>query len=93
MHQDLEGGQNSKCYVKEVGKEQWDDYHLKSVQVGGNQELFNLLKDYKIQDYDFESKYGHPALEWFELRHLCKMDGYDFQVLPPPKNWTEIKER
>lgn len=39
VHIDAFGG-NQYSYVKEVYKEQWDDYQLRSVCLGGNQPLF-----------------------------------------------------
>ena len=38
------------CYVKEVFKEQWDDYQLKSLTHGGNLNLFNILKEYNMEN-------------------------------------------
>ena len=38
----------STCYVKDVFGELWDDYQLKSVQLGGNERFFEILKEFGI---------------------------------------------
>eukprot|EP00356_Strombidium_inclinatum_P012653 CAMPEP_0170490146 /NCGR_PEP_ID=MMETSP0208-20121228/8409_1 /TAXON_ID=197538 /ORGANISM="Strombidium inclinatum, Strain S3" /LENGTH=85 /DNA_ID=CAMNT_0010765413 /DNA_START=224 /DNA_END=481 /DNA_ORIENTATION=+ len=55
----------SKVYAKRVLGEHWDDYQLRSIQIGGNRPLFDLLKEYEIQDLDLVKKYQHPALIWY----------------------------
>ena len=90
MHLDhLPNGCQSKTYVKKIADEHWDDYHLRSVQLGGNKPLFDILKEYEIQDLDFQKRYKHPALNWYKRRHAAKMDSKEFQVPQPPKNWDE----
>lgn len=90
MHLDhLPNGCMSRTYVKKVAEEHWDDYHLRSVQLGGNKPLFDILKEYQIQDLDFEKRYKHPALNWYKRRHAAKMDSKEFTVAQPPKDWNE----
>ena len=51
------------CYIKEIYKqpaegadkktripsdEHWDDYQLRSMQVGGNKALYDVLNEYKL---------------------------------------------
>jgi hypothetical protein len=55
----------SSLYVKEIMKEQWDDYQLKSMQLGGNKALFEFMKEYEIHEFDNESRYRHKALGWY----------------------------
>lgn len=71
--------------------EHWDDYQLKSVQVGGNRPLFDLLKEYEISDLDIPLKYRHAALRWFRRHHLAKCDGQamEFTENKPAKNMDE----
>ena len=44
------GGGNSFCYIKDLYNEQWDDYQLRSPALGGNEELFALMKDYGVEN-------------------------------------------
>jgi len=36
-------------YVKDVHGEQWDDYQLRSLTLGGNKKFFEVLKEYKVE--------------------------------------------
>ena len=56
----------------------WDDYQLRSVCLGGNQALFNLLKEYQIDAQPLSSKYRHAAVTWYRKRHITLMDGLPF---------------
>lgn len=47
-HLNLPRGAQSKSYVKNVFNEQWDDYQLRSLQIGGNKALFELLKEFSL---------------------------------------------
>lgn len=85
-------GGNQYSYVKDVFGEQWDDYQLRSVCLGGNQPLFNLLKEYQIDGHTISSKYRHAAVSWYRKRHITLMDGmpFDIEASPkPPKDWDE----
>ena len=50
MHRITFGG-NQYSYVKNVFEEHWDDYQLRSVAFGGNQALFQLMKEYQIENH------------------------------------------
>lgn len=85
-------GGNQYSYVKDVYGEQWDDYQLRSVCLGGNQPLFNLLKEYQIDGHPIASKYRHAAVTWYRKRLITLMDGlqFDIDACPkPPKDWDE----
>lgn len=58
-------GGNQHCYVKEIFKEQWDDYQLKSLAHGGNQNLFNILKEYGLENGSLVANYNRPCLKWY----------------------------
>jgi hypothetical protein len=91
MHRITFGG-NQYSYVKDVYGEQWDDYQLRSVCLGGNQPLFNLLKEYQIDGHPISSKYRHAAVTWYRKRLITLMDGmpFDIEACPkPPKDWDE----
>ena len=61
---DAQGG-NQHCYIKDIFGEQWDDYQLKSLAYGGNQNLFNVLKEYGIENGSLCANYSTPALKWY----------------------------
>ena len=75
--------------------EHWDDYQLKSVQVGGNKLLFELMKEYELNDMSIPKRYKHASLKWFKKRHLAKLDGREkyFHEPPPFKNINERVEK
>lgn len=66
---------------------------MKSVQLGGNKLLFDILKEYDIAnpEVSIPMKYKHPALRWFRRRHESKLDGrykyFDEEM--PAKNINE----
>lgn len=75
-------------YVKDIFNEQWDDYQLVSIQIGGNQKLKDYMKEYEIENLAFVDKYTHEAVQWYKQRHQFMMFGgkeEDFNVRPPPK--------
>ena len=91
MHIDhLPNGCQSNTYVKHVANEHWDDYQLRSVQLGGNKALFDLLKEFDIAELDFQKRYRHSALVWYQKRHMARMDGLEYSGLKPAK---DLKER
>lgn len=51
--------------------------------------MFELLKEYQIQDLDLFKKYKHPALQWYKNYHLAKMEDMEYDVPKPPKDWKE----
>ena len=79
----LANGQQSQVYCKEVHKEQWDDYQLRSVQFGANKAFFNVLKEYDLLDADFAVKYKHAAVNWHKKRLRAQMAGEEFTKRPP----------
>lgn len=46
----VSSGGFSFCYIKDLYNEQWDDYQLRSPALGGNEELFALMKDYGVEN-------------------------------------------
>ena len=43
--------------VKDIYNEQWDDYQLKSLALGGNFNLFMIMKEYGIDNAPILKKY------------------------------------
>ena len=78
--------------MKRVAEEHWDDYHLRSVQLGGNKALFDLLKEYDALELDFQKRYKHACVNWYKRMHAARMDQKEFNVPKPPKTWDERKE-
>ena len=71
--------------------EQWDDYHLRSVAISGNKELYEHLGEYQIERNDIESKYTHEAVLWYSGRHIAMMDDQldYYQLQKPAKDIQE----
>lgn len=92
LHKVTFGG-NQYSYIKDVYGEQWDDYQLRSVCFGGNQALFQILKEYGIDNHPLSSKYRHAAVTWYRRRHLAQMDGVPFDMESNPKPPKDFEER
>ena len=69
--------------------DQWDDYQLRSVQIGGNKQFFHILKEYGIENEDLVTKHKHASVGWYKRSHIAKMDGLSFSEPKPPKDWNE----
>lgn len=67
----------------------WDDYQLRSVQLGGNKALFEIMKEYEITDLDFAKKYNHKAIKWYITKHKSDMDGTIMNTVKPAKTLKE----
>lgn len=86
-------GGNSNVYVKDVLNEHWDDYQLKSLCLGGNEPLFELLREYQLEnESDISKKYKSAAAQWYKRKHLADMDDIAFDQAKPPKDWNERME-
>lgn len=81
------------CYIKEIFKEQWDDYQLLSLAHGGNSNLFNHLKEYNMENQSIVANYNKPALKWYRGQHQAKMDGVVYTKPKPPKDWDEALQQ
>lgn len=82
------GGQ-SQNYIKNVYKDHWDDYQLRSIQIGGNKPLFDLFKEYQLENEELVVKYKSACVKWYKQSHVSKMDGVPFEVAKPAKDWNE----
>ena len=90
-HISLFGG-NQYSYIKNIMKEQWDDYQIRSISIGGNKPFFQLLKEYGIENEPPNVKYWHPCVVWYKKVHALKLDGYgNIEIPKPPKDWDERK--
>ena len=47
-HLNLPYGSQSRTMVKNILNDHWDDYQLRSIAIGGNKPLFEILKEYEI---------------------------------------------
>ena len=54
------------CYIKSIANEQWDDYQLRCIALGGNVELFKVCKEYKIEKLPLKDKSKHEAVLWYK---------------------------
>ena len=87
----------SDQYIKDVNVEQWDDWQLKSVQLGDNKKLFDVFKEYDINELEFTKKYNQPVVKWYRNRHMATLDGkvqeFDQMYQKPPKTVGERYEQ
>ena len=82
----------SNCYVKSMLNEQWDDYQLKSVGLGGNAAMFEICREYGIEKLNLRDKTTHECMKWYRRRHMAMMDDMPFDgllSLKPPKDLDE----
>ena len=86
-------GGMSQSYVKDVYSEHWDDYQLRSVCYGGNQALFQIMKEYGCDNNPVTTKYKHSCVQWYQKRHVALMDGIAFDLQKNPKPPRDMKER
>lgn len=69
--------------------EQWDDYQLKSLALGGNQKVFDIILEYKLESKSLFITYKHACLQWYKEAHIARMDGVRFDKERPAKTWGE----
>ena len=53
------------------------------------------MREFDILDEPFAKKYSHPAIQWYQKKHLYLVDGgshENFDLLPPAKNIEEAFE-
>ena len=81
------------AYVKDVLAENWDDYQLRSIALGGNNNFYNVLKEYEIIDLETKQKYKHDAVKWYRARHMWLMDGGEADKYKHPKPAKSFDER
>ena len=55
--------------------------------------MFNVWKDYKIQEFDLNKRYSHPATLWYVRKHTCLFMNDDeeetYKEAPPSKTLGE----
>jgi hypothetical protein len=61
--------------------------------LGGNEPLFELMREYGLENESVISKkYNSAAARWYKRKHMADMDGIPFDVAKPPKDWNERME-
>lgn len=94
QHLEICEGRLSRCYIKDVLAESWDDYQLRSVENGGNGALYEILKEYNIIELEFTKRYKHEAVQWHRKRNLWLMEAEnEGKVFPEPKPAKNMDER
>lgn len=43
------GNGYADSYIKSIFNEQWDDYQLRSVGLGGNKQVFEIMREYGLE--------------------------------------------
>lgn len=69
---------------------------MRALALGGNQPVFNLLKEYDIADHPIFSKYSHASMRWYRKKLVSSMDGIPFDLSSntmPPKDMDERIEQ
>ena len=63
--------------------------------MGANRALFDIQKEYNINELPFNKRYTHPAIIWYIKMHKARMDGTidEFKLQKPVKNMKERSER
>lgn len=91
IHRQMCGNSMRNCYVKTLSEgEHWDDYQLRSIQMGGNKPLYECMKDYELLELPIAEKYRQPVVIWYIRRHAAKLDGrerlaaFDAENAKPP---------
>lgn len=74
LHSKMRYFTHSESYIKDVLKEQWDDWQLKSIQIGSNKKLFDVCKEYDIHELELTKKYNQPIVKYYKNRHMALLD-------------------
>ena len=75
-----------RSYIKSVFNENWDEYQLKIMELGGNKAFFEFIKYYGIEDEDnIKKKYMHRGAVWWSLKLRAKADNHEFKEKAPSK--------
>lgn len=80
-------GGTMNCYVKNVFREQWDDYQLRAVAHGGNENLFKILREYDIGTTNLIQSYDSEPVKWYRKWLMAKMDQVLFVEPKPKTDW------
>ena len=80
---------------KQIFNEQWDDFQLKAVGVGGNKAYFELIKAYNLDNVHIKGRHESMAVKWYRRKHLAAIDGRPFNEIQPrlPGNETEAEKK
>jgi len=79
--------------VKPVFGDLWDSYQLKVVQIGGNQALWDFLKEYKSETKVIPAKYNSIEAKYYAKRLAAMTQGKVFVEKPPAKNVGEFVDK
>lgn len=75
--------------MKAIAGEQWDEYQLRCIAIGGNPELYRICTEYKIEKLSLREKTEHDAVKWYRKYHQAKCDSLFFNKSKPAKNFEE----
>lgn len=82
-------GGNQHLYIKDIFGEQWDDYQLRSIGLGGNKQLYLILKEYGIEKSSLCNTIDYSCIQWYKVKHQAKMDNVECNEMKPPVTWGE----
>jgi hypothetical protein len=82
-----------KSYVKPIFSELWDSYQLRVVSTGGNQALWDFLKDYKSENKVISAKYNTAEAKFYAKRLAAMVQGVQFLEKPPAKTVDDYLDK
>ena len=64
------------CIIKGVfGEQEWDDSELRTIQLGGNKLVFELMLHNKMEQVPLIVNYNHPVMQEYRKQHMIKVFG------------------
>jgi len=87
----MPGASQSTQYVKDIWGEQWDDYQLRSITLGGNEEVLANQREYKVENLLISDKYSSDIMKWQMRFHKARLDQVN-QAVPLEKPAKDIDE-
>ena len=66
---------------------------LKSIQIGGNKKLFDLFREYGVENDALQIKYKHDCVKYYLNTHIAELFGEVSKYSKPPKNFDERVDR
>ena len=82
-----------RSYVKPIFSELWDSYQLKVVSTGGNQALWDFLKEYKSENKVMSFKYNSTEAKFYAKRLAAMVQGLQFLEKPPARNVDDYMDK
>ena len=82
-----------KSYVKSIFGDLWDQYQLKIVTIGGNQQFWDFMKEYQSEQKVLVTKYSTSEALYYKRRLAAYAMDKAFTEKAPSKNFDEMLDR